>query len=44
MTDDPFIDVIRATVEVLEAAGIEYAVTGSVAAACIMRPGFDAAR
>ena len=31
MTDDPFIDVIRATVEALDAAGIAYAITGSVA-------------
>lgn len=31
MQDDPLVDVLRATVEALENAGISYAVTGSVA-------------
>ena len=31
MQDDPLVDVLRATVEALENAGIRYAVTGSVA-------------
>jgi hypothetical protein len=31
MTDDPFVNVVAATAEVLEGAGVAYAITGSIA-------------